>query len=116
MTRLRSLVRLLWRDEAGNVISSEMVLLGTILTLGSLTGLVTIRDAVATELGDVATALINMDHSYSYAPVDTDCGSAAGSQFIDRSDFCAPGLSDDDPPEQIGPIFIGDEPTGGEGI
>lgn len=84
--------------------------------LGSLAGLVTIRDTVATELGDVATALLDMNHSYSYAPVVTDCGTAAGSQFVDRTDFCAPGLSDDDPPVRLGPIFIGDAPLGGEGM
>jgi hypothetical protein len=96
----------LWQDESGFVGSSETVLLGTILIIGSIAGLVTVRDAVTTELGDLATGLLRMNQSYSYEPVVTDCGTVAGSIYLDRSDFCTPGLSDDFPPVQIGPIFI----------
>ena len=96
----------LWQDESGFVGSSETVLLGTILMIGSIAGLVTVRDTVTTELGDLATGLLRMNQSYSFEPVVTHCGTAAGSIYNDASDFCTPGLSDDDPPVQLGPIFI----------
>jgi Flp pilus assembly pilin Flp len=105
----------LWRDEAGFVQSSESVLLGTILLIGSIAGLVTVRDAVATEFGDLATALLDIDHSYSYAAIDTDCGAVAGSFYVDELDFCAPGFSDDDPPVRLNPVVPGIPPSGGEG-
>jgi len=103
---MTQILRRFWTDDSGFVASSETVLLGTILTLGAICGLVTVRDTVATEMGDLATALMRMDQSYSYAPVVTDCGTVAGSVYLDRFDFCAAGLSDDDPPQQIGPLFI----------
>ena len=106
----------LWRDEAGFVHSSESVLMGTILTIGSIAGLVTVRDTVATEFGDLATALLDMNHSYSYAAIETDCGAVAGSSFVDLRDFCAPGFSDDDPPTRLNPVVPGVPPSGGEGI
>ncbi len=96
----------LWRDEEGFVASSETVLLGTILVLGSIAGLVTVRDAVATEMGDLAHGLMSMNQSYSYAAVVTDCGTVNGSQYADQPDFCVPFLSDDSPPQLVGPIFI----------
>ena len=40
----------LWRDEAGFVVSTELVLIATILVIGLITGLVTVRDAVAEEI------------------------------------------------------------------
>ena len=106
---MRSVWLSLWRDERGFLASSETVLLGTIVIIGTIAGLVTVRDTVATELGDIAHSLLVMDHSYSYAAAVTDCGTAAGSVFEDQSDFCTPTLSDDDPPTYIGPIYIGPE-------
>lgn len=103
---MRSVCLSLWRDEHGFLASSETVLLGTILIIGTIAGLTTVRDTIATELGDVAHSLLVMDHSYSYAAAETDCGTAAGSVYLDRFDFCTPGLSDDDPPVTVGPIYI----------
>ena len=103
---MKRILSRLWRDESGFLASSETVLLGTILIIGTIAGLTTVRDTVATELGDIGVSLLRMDHSYSYAPVVTDCGTVAGSVYLDRRDFCLPGLSDDDPPQQVGPIFV----------
>lgn len=54
---IRLLKRLL-RDEQGAIISSEVVLVGTILVLGSLVGLAAVSWAVNQELNDVANAVI----------------------------------------------------------
>jgi Flp pilus assembly pilin Flp len=119
MKRFASIPRRLFLDESGFIASAELVLLATILTVGAIAGLVTVRDAVVTELGDLGSALKRMNQSYSYANVETPCGNAAGSQYIDFSDFCTPGRTDDDPPQQLPPIVI-DPPLppgagGGEG-
>lgn len=78
----------LWQDETGFVISSEMVFIATIVVIGMVTGLATVRDQVALELADIADAVSELDQSYSYAAVTATVGSVAGSSFNDQPDFC----------------------------
>ena len=106
-----SILARLYRDESGFVGSTETVLMATVLVIGMIVGLVAVRDAVANELGDVATTIFDLNHTYSYSPVITDCGTAAGAVFIDESDFCTPGFNDDDPPGRAGPVYF--NPPGG---
>lgn len=77
-----------WNDENGFVVSSELVLIGTILVLGVVVGLATVRDQVVQELGDLALAIASVNQSYSYAGVTGHSSSTAGSIFIDLLDYC----------------------------
>ncbi len=77
-----------WNDEAGFVVSSELVLIGTILVLGVVVGLATVRDQVVQELGDLALAISNINQSYSFSGVTGHTSSTAGSIFDDELDFC----------------------------
>lgn len=78
----------LWNDEAGFVISSELVLVATILVIGMIVGLTTVRDQVVQELADVAGAISDVNQSYSYSAVIGHTSSTAGSDFVDLVDFC----------------------------
>ncbi len=84
---MRSLRRL-WNDEAGFIISSELILVATILVIGLIAGLTTIRDQVVTELADVAGAISDLDQSYSFGNITAHCASTNGSNFVDLVDFC----------------------------
>lgn len=96
---MRQLVMRLWRDEAGFVISTELILIATILVIGMITGLTTVRDAVVTELADVADAISEVDQSYSYGGIRAHCAATAGTVFRDANDFCeAAGQSNDQVP------------------
>lgn len=77
-----------WQDEAGFVVSSELVLVATILVIGMTTGLATIRNAVVQELGDVAGSLGNINQSFTYSGVTGHSSSTAGSFRADEDDFC----------------------------
>ncbi|WP_299468643.1 hypothetical protein [uncultured Gimesia sp.] len=77
-----------WNDEAGFVVSSDLVLIGTILVLGVVVGLATVRDQVVQELGDLALAISNINQSYSFSGVTGHTSSVAGSIFDDQLDFC----------------------------
>ncbi len=81
-----------WNDEAGFVVSSELVLIGTILVLGVVVGLATVRDQVVQELGDLALAISNINQSYSFSGVTGHTSSTAGSVFADQLDFCDSNL------------------------
>jgi Flp pilus assembly pilin Flp len=85
---MQQFVKHFWRDEAGFVVSTELVLIATILVIGMITGLVTVRDAVVTELADVADAISEVDQSYSYGAITAHCAETAGTKFTDNSDFC----------------------------
>lgn len=77
-----------WNDEAGFIVSSELVLIGTILVLGVVVGLATLRDQVVQELGDLALAISNVNQSYSYSGVTGHSSSTSGTSFADLTDFC----------------------------
>lgn len=93
---MKQLALRLMRDEAGFVVSTELILIATILVIGMITGLVTIRDAVVTELADVADAISEVDQSYSYGGITAHCASTAGTQFGDEQDFCEVANANDD--------------------
>ncbi len=81
----------LWANEEGFVVSSELILLATLLVLGMITGLDTIRDQVVQELADVADAFSEISQTYSYSGVTAHSASTAGSAFEDQHDFCEAG-------------------------
>ena len=94
MNSLRTMSRQLWRDETGFVATADLVLITTIVVLGLLVGLVTLRDQVLQELGDVATAVGQLNQSYSVASFTTAGFSVAGSLFADNADFCEAGTNE----------------------
>lgn len=92
---LNSTAKRLWGDESGFVVSADLILISTILVIGLLVGLVSLRDQIVQELGDVAVAVGNLNQSYSFAGQNvTFAGftfTVAGSNFADQSDFCETG-------------------------
>jgi hypothetical protein len=55
----------LWRDEDGFLGSSDYILMATIVVVGVVCGLATLRDAVVQNLGDIALAFAHVDQSYT---------------------------------------------------
>jgi len=82
------MLRTLWTDETGFIVSAELVLVATLLVIGMIVGLTTVRDTVITELADTATAIGQINQSYSYGGVTSAGASVAGSFFADGADFC----------------------------
>jgi hypothetical protein len=80
---MQKLILKLYNDDAGALIASEWVFVATILTLGAITGLVAVRQAVIAELHDLANSMLALNCSYSYSGQANCCASTAGAQFID---------------------------------
>jgi len=78
----------LWKEEAGAIVSAEIMLIASILVIGMIVGLKSLRDSVVTELADVAQALANVDQSYSYSGTAGHHAFTAGGFFSDLPDFC----------------------------
>ena len=79
--------KLFLRDDNGFIVSIELVLISTIAVIGLVTGFTAVRDAVVSELSDVAGAMQDMNQSYSSAGVTSATAQSAGSSFTDRRDF-----------------------------
>lgn len=56
----------LWMDEGGAVLTIELLLLVVILVIGLITGLVALRDAVVTQLGELALAVAAVDTTFAF--------------------------------------------------
>lgn len=78
---MRKILSKLWNDDGGAIIAMEWVFIATILVLGIITGLVAVRQAVLTELSDVAQAILSLNQSYSFTGQSNCQASTAGSQF-----------------------------------
>jgi hypothetical protein len=78
----------LWKEETGAIVSAEIMLVATILVIGVVVGLKSVRDSVVTELADVAQAIGNVNQSYSVSATAGHHAFTAGSAFTDNRDFC----------------------------
>lgn len=86
---MNNLIKTLWKDESGFVVSAELILIATLAVLSLVVGLKEISTAVNNELEDVASAIGAVNQSYSFRGLRA-CRKAwvAGSSFQDEADFC----------------------------
>ena len=84
-----NLMKRFWTDEAGVIISSELILVVTILVIGLIAGLAALRDAVTMELGDTAAAIGFVEQDYTFLGTTNGgaTASTSGSQFNDDTDL-----------------------------
>lgn len=69
-----NLLKALRKDEHGVILSTEIVIVGSLLVIGMITGLTCLQKSVNGELRDVASAIGALDQSYSYASHRKTCG------------------------------------------
>ncbi len=79
--------RQFWRDDAGFVVSAELIFITTIMVIGLIAGLSAVRNQMALELADLADAVSELNQSFSFAAVTATVGSVAGSNFVDAPDL-----------------------------
>ncbi len=88
------MLRKLYNDEAGAILSAELVLIGTIAVLGVLVGLVELQCSIVDELNDLGEAFGSLNQSYTFAGVQSEKepgvikGAINGSIFVDNLDQC----------------------------
>jgi len=88
------MLKMLLNDEAGFIVSAELVLIATLLVIGLIVGLSEVQHAVVTELNDVADAIGELNQAYSYSGFrKCDQGGRIhavtyGSSFRDTADDC----------------------------
>lgn len=77
-----------WNDDAGFVVSAELILVATILVIGMVVGLNAVRNSMTSELADVALAIDSVNQSYVVRSVRGHAAATSGSEFADNTDFC----------------------------
>ncbi len=76
------------KKMGGFVQTAELVLISTVLVTGLTVGLVNVRDAVNTELEDVAESVGALDQSYKFYGVTTSGSGAVGTaNFVSGSSW-----------------------------
>jgi len=88
------MLKSLWNDECGVILSAELVLIATILVLGMVVGLVELQTAIVFELNDLSSAFGNLDQSYqlsgfaSYKSSGKTKARTHGASYHDVADSC----------------------------
>lgn len=85
---MTTLFAALINDEAGFIISAELVLVSTIAVLGMIVGLSEVALNVNNELEDIGSAFGAVNQTYYYQGVKGHQGYTSGTQFRDNIDHC----------------------------
>jgi len=80
----------LWNDDAGALIASEFLFVATILVIGIIVGLSSVRVAVVAELAEFANAILALSQGYSLSGIIGCCAETDGSQAIDTPGLVIP--------------------------
>ena len=82
----KTICKTLWFDEAGAILCAELVLVMTLLMCACVVGISSLRNAIATELADLAGALGVLNQSYSVGGIMSYHAWQPGNVFVDRLD------------------------------
>ena len=82
------LIAALKNDEAGFIVSAELVLVSTIAILGLVVGLSEVSLNINNELEDVGSAFSCVQQSFRTSGTCGHKGHMSGSRFEDTADFC----------------------------
>ncbi len=77
------MLKKLWNDDAGAIIAAEYLFVATILVIGIIVGLASVRDAVNSELAELANAYLALSQGYTVSGQSGCCSATDGSQTID---------------------------------
>lgn len=79
------------RKQGGFIMTTELVLLTSVMVVGMVVGLVSMRDSVNAEMEDVAEAIGALDQSYSFDGIQNvqETAFIDGSKFTDSQDLNA---------------------------
>jgi Flp pilus assembly pilin Flp len=84
---MRQLLARLWNEDEGAIVASEYLLVVTILVIGIIVGLASLREAINTELAELGNAFLALSQGYSFSGEANGTGSVDGSEAFDT-----PGL------------------------
>ncbi len=75
----------LWHDDQGALIASEFLFMFSMLVIGTISGLVAMRQALLSEMVETANSVMALDQSYSYSGQSNGAASTGGSSASDHA-------------------------------
>ncbi|UUO07970.1 hypothetical protein M4951_06550 [Blastopirellula sp. J2-11] len=103
----------LWRDERGVASAYGLILIATVLILGAVVGLTSLRDHIVQEFGDLGVAIDSLDQSFAYeitvVPPIGPPQVVVSAAYIDQDEL---GWSDEDGEAPAGLSFGPNYPGG----
>lgn len=92
---MNALLRQLWNDEQGFVVSAELVIVSTVLVTGLTVGLSYVRDGLTGEFKEIGDAFRSLDQTYYYSGFqgcrqsnNRPMSFVSGSRFCNRKQGC----------------------------
>ena len=85
---MRHLFTQLLNDDAGFIVSAELVLVATIAVLSLVVGLTEVASAINNELNDVADAFGSINQSFCFQGFSGCKANSTGSRYQDQVDEC----------------------------
>ncbi len=74
-------IKSLWHDEAGSILTAELVLLGTMGVVGATVGLRMMSDSVNEEMKELSHSIRHLDQSYEVKGFTGCRATTAGSKY-----------------------------------
>jgi len=82
---MSGLIRKLWSDDNGALLATEFLFMSALLTIGTVSGLVAVRQSILSELVETGNAIMALDQSYSFSGQSFAGAWTPGSSATDRS-------------------------------
>lgn len=102
----------LYRDDQGAILTSELVLVTTVLLLGSIAGLNELKTAMLSELSGLSRAFGSLDQSYEFHGFRGGSARASEGSFVRGSHFAdRPARDDDGTPDLVCGSFFANGPV-----
>jgi hypothetical protein len=111
--RNSKMLRKLFNDEAGFIISAELMIIITLLFCATVVGIAMIRDALVQELGDVSEMIGSFDQSYAVGSLDAPNGTGSHAHCGGGSASTGFGFDDADDQCDCQGVTLGDANTAG---
>ncbi len=84
---MKRLLAKLWYDESGAVVSTEYLMLGSVVAVGGASGMAAMRDAVTDEFHDLGQNIREVRQEYSTPSARGARGTAPKAQMTDPSNL-----------------------------
>src|SRR5215468_10083323 len=84
VTDMCKLLLKLWNDDEGAIIAAEYLFIATILVIGIIVGLVSIRDSLNSEFAELGNSFLALSQGYTISGQSGCCSFTDGSQTIDN--------------------------------
>jgi hypothetical protein len=80
---MRKLFAKLWSDDAGFIVSVELLFVVVILVIGIIAGLAALRTAVVAEYGHLGSSIVQLDPGFEIVSLGSATGSSNGTLIME---------------------------------